>query len=355
MYLARDFAPDALPSLEIRTIVRRFLERSPVANQAWSPAPPVQIFPIGRTPVYKPPSLKHFFQYGGFALSTLLTTLFTFAIGASMDNMQAVMIPGGAAVAQDAATGELISNLDKTLVRVDFEGQEVHSIAELPFAPSELAAAEGAIYALDPAAGMLTAVDVRSGKTRWTVKKATGYRGLEVGGEYAYVLDPVRSRVIKLNKSNGAELASATVPGLPWDLHLSSGRLFVALPDKDQVVVLNASDLTTIQTVKTQDPVAVAVTGDRLWSLSVEGARLEAVPPYLRPRPSRLHLTEQLAVLYSNETEMVVEGHERVTIINSDGALTRVPTLSKNLIDVVITKDGQLFEVTNDGFYLLKY
>jgi hypothetical protein len=198
-------------------------------------------------------------------------------------------------------------------------------------------------------------VDARSGRIRWTVKKATGYRGLELGGKYVYILDPVRRRVVELDKSTGAEVASAAVPGLPWDLHLSSGRLFAALPDEDQVVVLNASTLKAIQTVKTQDPLGLAVTGERLWSLSVEGARLEAVPPYPRPRPTRLYLTEQQPVLYSNETAMVVEGHERVTIVNSDGALTRVSTLSKNLFDVVITKDGRLFEVTNDGFYLLKY
>jgi hypothetical protein len=44
-----------------------------------------------------------------------------------------------------------------------------------------------------------------------------------------------------------------------------------------------------------------------------------------------------------------------VTIVSSDGTVKRVVSQSKDVMDVVITKDGMLFEATNDGFYLLKY
>ncbi|TCC36329.1 hypothetical protein [Kribbella speibonae] len=344
------------PNSEVAAVIEADRRRSaPAARRRRNP-PPVVVYPTGKTPKYRPLIPRWFVRTGGLGLGGILTSVIAFTVGANADDVQSIDNPLGGAVtlAEQPTTGALFAAGSRTVIRVDFNRHRLTKVATLDTTPTQLAAAQDALYALDSAAGTLTAVDATSGQVRWKLSNISGYRALKPVGDSLYAADPVNHRIVRIRPSDGHRKFSPRLTGTPWDIAHVKGSLYVAFPDLGQVQLLTGSDLRPSTALKTDKPVQLAVTGDRIWSRSGDEPKLTALPAYAAPRSSELLLKVQPAALNSDGTTMAVEGYERVTIMRPNGALQRIRSLDQELNAVVLTREGSLFEVSPEHFFLAK-
>jgi hypothetical protein len=353
--------PDVMVRPEVRALLQGQqrhargtppLDRDPTAV----PEPPLKIFPPG-----KAPKLRKWYRgpFASFRLNTAaravtgVLTAFVLLQDPKIYRQIDIANHTATSISQDADTGTVYAVLDyHYLVSVNLNDKTTRLITSSNDAISRLLIRDSVAYGSDDLHGSIVAFDLRTGRSLWRHSGLGSLAGLTITTSGLAALSPPTGAVYRLDPNTGRTIATRILSGLPWDLTSKDDHtLAVALNDRAQVVVLDASTLNTqAQHPTITDPsLLVPYRNDILVYSSLQ----HQVAP-LAPAPGsllRITLENQHALLDSNGGWLAITGLQRVTLFSARPTGIFVKRLALPLTSptaLCVTRDGQVI-VGNNG------
>jgi hypothetical protein len=338
----------------VRQVVADFRRRAAGAGPATSvlspPPPSVHVYAPGKAPVYRP----LYRQYSVLpwllsAVGSVIVACVGFVVNVNLRDLPVVLTGSGTvtSLAEDDVTGRLYAAIDgRWIAAVDPKEKKFDVVGKSAVYIGDLIVHGLVAYGRNPLDGSVTAIDLTTHAPLWTVQPAPGLRGLALAGGLLVTTVPARHEVIALSARDGRQVAKQTVPGTPWGVVASGGRLVVPLIDRDELAYLSAVDLTPANTVATvAGPQRVLVQGAKLWVLAPVEDRVVRQPADGTPGVpgEELWLSDPGGVTSASSEWFAVQGSERITLVSAAGRIIRVALPFSDIDSMCVTRNGHLF------------
>lgn len=321
---------------------------------ATQPAPPVQIHAHGEAPVFRP-WWRRWWRVWPWAVASVIPAVFALAFGTSTD-LHSDSVRYNAPVtgiAQDE-----VSDTDYAVVgghvlsRLAFGQNTGDNVARVDDYVDRVVVRGDAAYYLSVEAGHVGRVDLKTGHTLWTRFVGGGARAFVLVDDRVVVTSPAAGKVDALAAQNGRTVGRRSLAGAPYGIAEANGRIFVSLVQRNQVVELAPADLRPVARLSVpRGPLQLATRGKQVWVrsaldhvLQVAGARADG-----GGAGERLLLSDQNALISGNGGWLAVQGMERVTVVQPDGTVRRIPMPDASFLALLVQRDGAVVLAYESG------
>jgi hypothetical protein len=324
-------------------------DQAPEADWASLPkrsAPQPVVYAPGKAPVYKPWSRRMVsWRVLPWMLSVvIIPTVGKLAFGhtfpaatvqASYSVSSLVSAPGSSAVYAVLAR-HIIQQLDFDPGHADaYDARTAHVTDEID--ELVISGTDG-YYTSQP--GHVGRVDLATGRTAWTRPMPVGVRSPVLADGRVIITSPATGEVIELSAADGHILERRTLPGTPYGVTGSRGRLYVTLARADKVAELDPAALATVGTFRVPaGPRDIFADGKRVWVLCLLAHKLVSLGPGQQPT---LTLSDQSPGISSLGGWLAIEGQEWVSVLSPADIVTRIPLTPPDISALVAQPDGSV-------------
>ncbi|GAB3169827.1 hypothetical protein GCM10027059_35460 [Myceligenerans halotolerans] len=196
------------------------------------------------------------------------------------------------------------------VARADFEKGEVSTIGTLPVPAIDVTVDGGILYYASPGKGEVGAFNLAEGQQIWSRTLSKGVRSVLVMGDRLYVASPADARVIAMDKKRGETVKRIAVDGAAWDLAPGPNGPAAVLADTNELVTIDESLKVRERASVLRSPTQIAAWQGELVVLSAVEHRV-----VIADGSPVVYVPSTTAELASAGGFLVVEGHERVTIL----------------------------------------
>ncbi|MFF4031738.1 hypothetical protein ACFYZ2_18665 [Streptomyces sviceus] len=322
---------------------------------AGQPAPPISVHAPGKAPVFRP-WWRRYWRLYPWVVASIIPAVFALAFGTSRD-IHSDSVSYNSPVT--AITQDEISNTGYAVIgghflsRLDFGQHTGHTVARVNDYMDQVIVRGATAYYLSVEPGRIGRIDLRAGRIVWTRSAGGGARSFVLANDRVVVASPAVGRVEALAVKDGRMMARRSVPGAPYGIARASGNIFVSLAQRDQVVELAGDDLRPVTRLKVpRGPLQLTARGEQVWARSVLDHVLQVVSPQASGTTaavSRLLLSDQNACVSGNGAWLAVQGMERVTVLQPNGNLRRIPMPDPSYLALLVQHDGSVVVAYDSG------
>lgn len=194
----------------------------------------------------------------------------------------------------------------------------------------------------------LIAWDVSERRTLFTAPTPELSHGIVVGERFIYVSQADARQILAFDRRTGEAGRTASVACRPWAAGVAGSRLFVACPEEDHAVSLDADTLSEPEAVAVpRGTTSVLTWKDQPWFLSPLESKL--VSP---EDPTTWWLPQANPAAAASGDVLAVQGVERVTVLTGN-AVTRRQTFL-DVSNIVVAPSGQVAFTDTRGIVFFK-
>lgn len=308
-----------------------------------SPRPPMEIYPAGKTPKHRPVLRRRRVQ--AVILLSIVSAGLAYLTG-SGSNVKTVILPAGdSAIALTPGGGETSYVALNYHELYAFNGNEGTARAIVAFnGLSSAATSPGVLYLASAGNGEVEAYNLRSHRVLWRLDNLPGVRGLVLAQRSLTFLVPTEDEVRRVSERDGRTISVKRVAGVPWSDVLARSTLYVSLPDRADVVALDATTLRSMGKIVTSpEPDQLVAFDSRVWVYSVAARTLE---PLLgrRRADSVIYLGAPVPIIAARSNVLAIGGVDEVTTMTASGPdlSNRRFLLSEVPDSVVVSRRGMV-------------
>ncbi|MFE7854064.1 hypothetical protein [Streptomyces sp. NPDC057403] len=321
---------------------------------ATQPAPPVSVHAPGKAPVFRPWWRRHWRLYP-WVVASVIPAVFALAFGTSRD------IHSDSVSYNSPVTGITQDEVSSTgyavigghfLSRLDFGQHTGHTVVRVTDYMDQVIVRGDTAYYLSVESGRVGRVDLRTRHIVWTQSAGGGARSFVLAKDRVVVASPAIGRVDAFAVKDGRLVARRSVAGAPYGIARAGGHIFVSLAQRDQIVELAGDDLQPVARLAVpRGPLQLTARGEQVWVRSVLDHVLQVAWPQASGTSAvnRLLLSDQNACISGNSAWLAVQGMERVTVLQPDGHLRRIPMPDPSFLALLVQRDGSVVVAYDSG------
>ena len=323
-----------------------FAAAHPDVSAAALPNPRRYIYAPGKAPAYKPWSRRLVsWKLLPWALSAVIAPAVFKLMVVGGAPTHAINTPYAVtALTADNGSAAVYAVLEGHLIgQLAFSKQDSHvvtPVTEVSDAIDSLVIDGHDAYYTSTASGHVGLVDLHTRRTLWVRSVPKGVRSPTLADGRLVVTSPATSQVIELDPASGHVVAARTLPGTAYGVAATGRTLYVTLARQNAVAELDAGTLASIRIITVlAGPRDIDATAGQVW---VECRLAHQLVPIGSPSARRIWLSVQSARISGNAGLLAVQGMEWVSVLSSDGALKRTPTLLTDPDSLVMERDGSI-------------
>jgi hypothetical protein len=317
--------------------------------------PPVEIFPPGKSPIYKSP-LQKFMKFGGFTVSILLSASMSFLVGGDYRERHAILLNQQYTVTYlyhdpiERADYAVINN--SSIVALNFEDRKVSPILSAPSVDSIIVGNNRLFYCSELNSEVV-AIDTATKEKAWTLSKIWGARALTMYGGSIAFLAGGEHRMLVVDPASGAIQKSIQLPGIPFDLISYRGRYYISIYDSNTVLAVDPESGRIVERYRTDPgPDQLGANARGVWVASRLSHTLRLLIKGTGESPS-FALVNQDTTLASSGTKMAIGGIERITTVDANGNLDRIPFADEMASAIAIGEDDDVLFAEEGRIFLI--
>lgn len=197
------------------------------------------------------------------------------------------------------------------------------------------------LYYVSARSGMVGCVDLRERTVLWTTDLGPGVRGMSIHDDEVAIAQPVSGEIIVMDAATGTVRWRVDSGGAVWDTAANAERLYAVVLDTNELLEIDPRTREVLhRTAVAAAPVAVVLWNDAVVIQSyvehaVVLATSQGVHTFLTPGNE--------PALAASEDLLVMQGHERLTVLNTSGELIRYQTASTSKMHLDVTGETVTF------------
>lgn len=301
------------------------------------------IYPLNKTPVYRPWSRRLTSKTVlPWLLSSLLIPAGVKLLGANDGPSQTINAAYAVtALAGDETSPSIYAVLGGHLIgQVDFGDPGASRLTKVSDYINSVVVRGSAAYYTSALAGHVGLVDLKSGRTVWVRSVPAGVQSPVEADGRVVVASPATGQLIELSAADGRIIASKTLPGTVYGVAAVGTTLFVTLARENAVAVVNADTLATVKTVPTPSgPRDIFATGRQVW---VQCSLAHKLVPIGTPALPPVWLSVQDGWINGSAGLLAVQGMEWISVLTPNGWLTKTPIFETGPQALLAERDGSV-------------